>query len=126
MSTTQRASSWPLILQRGQVSGMVISSHEEDWHSCNVATDSLLVTVWILPAIYSTLGSRLPTEFGCRKREEGGEEPPRIQDISALGIGNQPPIGRQQGLGHLGALLAPIRAVHFRTDPLWRITCPGI
>jgi hypothetical protein len=55
-------------------------------------------------------------------RQEGGVEAPRIQDISALRIGDQPPIGLQQGLrtpwhhpdtnSRALSLAAPIMARH--------------
>jgi hypothetical protein len=55
-------------------------------------------------------------------REEGGEEPPRIQDISALGIGNLPLIGLPQGPDLLGTT---IRAVYFWTGPFRAHHVPG-
>lgn len=65
------------------------------WQCC---TSSPLVRQLDPPNHLYHSGRTLPPEFGCRMRQEGGVEAPRIQDISALRIGDQPPIGLQQGL----------------------------
>lgn len=80
---------------------MSISSHERDWHCCNVATDSLLVTVWILPPSIAPSGAdfRPSSDAERGKKEEKSLQGYRICRL--LVSETSPPLGASRDLATL-------------------------